>query len=90
MSQPLIVHGRYIGRTFIPDGPLPEAEGVAELVITPAVLKSETATETASDMATDKSSDKSIVESFGTASVLRTAEEILAQVRSDRDAWGDR
>lgn len=32
MSQTVIVHGRYAGRTFIPDSPLPDAEGVAELV----------------------------------------------------------
>ena len=36
MDQTLIVRGRYAGRTFIPDGPLPDAEGAAELVITPA------------------------------------------------------
>ena len=36
MDQTLIVRGRYAGRTFIPDGPLPDAEGPAELVITPA------------------------------------------------------
>ena len=35
MEQPLIVRGRYAGRTFIPDGPLPDEEGTAELVITP-------------------------------------------------------
>src|SRR4051812_45563458 len=35
MDQTLIVRGRYAGRTFIPDGPLPDAEGTAELVITP-------------------------------------------------------
>ena len=36
MNQLLIVRGRYVGRTFIPDGPLPDAEGPAELVITPS------------------------------------------------------
>jgi hypothetical protein len=38
MDQPLVVRGRYAGRTFIPDGPLPEAEGTAELIISPAAL----------------------------------------------------
>jgi hypothetical protein len=74
MSQTLIVHGRYAGRTFIPDGPLPDAEGVAELVITP----------------TSPKPDRSIADAFGTASVLRSGDEILSQVRADRDEWGDR
>lgn len=74
MSQTLIVRGRYAGGTFIPDGPLPDTEGNAELVITPAESKPE----------------KSIADTFGTASVLRSGDEILAQIRADRDEWGDR
>jgi hypothetical protein len=74
MSQTVIVRGRYAGRTFIPNGPLPDAEGVAELVITPTVPKS----------------DRSIADAFGTASVLRSGDEILTQVRAERDEWGDR
>lgn len=74
MSQTLVVRGRYAGRTFIPDGPLPEAEGTAELVIslspTPA--------------------GGSIADAFGTAAALRTGGDILAQVRGDRDEWDDR
>ena len=73
MSQILIIRGRYADRTFIPDGPLPDAEGAAELVITPAPR-----------------SGGSIADAFGTASVLRSGEDILAQVRADRDEWGDR
>lgn len=74
MSQPLIIRGRYADRTFIPDGPLPDAEGTAELVITPAAPQS----------------GGSIADAFGTAPVLRSGEDILAQVRADRDEWGDR
>lgn len=74
MSRTLIVHGRYIGRTFIPDGPLPDAEGKAELVITPTVAQSV----------------GSVADAFGGASVLRSGQEILAQVRADRDEWDDR
>lgn len=36
MIERLIVHGRYVDRTFIPDSPLPDAEGAAELIITSA------------------------------------------------------
>ena len=74
MDQTLIIHGRYAGRTFIPDGPLPDAEGMAELVIVPAPSKGR----------------GSIADAFGAAAVLRSGREILAQVRADRDEWGER
>ncbi len=74
MSQSLIVRGRYAGRTFIPDGPLPDAEGSAELVITPA----------------PPGTGGSVADAFGAAPVLRSGDDILAQVRADRDEWGDR
>jgi hypothetical protein len=74
MEHRLIVHGRYTGRTFIPDEPLPDAEGPAQLVITPTLPRS----------------GGSVADAFGTASVLRSGDDILAQVRADRDNWGDR
>ena len=73
MTQPLTIHGQYSCRTFIPDGPLPDAEGTAKLVITPA----------------SPPTHGSVADAFGRASVLRTSDEILAQVQSDRDEWGD-
>ena len=74
MSLTLIIRGRYTDRTFIPDGPLPDAEGPAELVITPAAPRS----------------GGSVADAFGTAPVLRSGDDILAQVRADREGWGDR
>jgi len=74
MSETLIIRGRYAGRTFIPDGPLPDAQGMAELVITPTATRSV----------------GSIADAFGTATVLRSGDEILAQVWADRNDWGDR
>jgi len=74
MSQTLIIRGRYTDRTFIPDGPLPDAEGAAELVITPVAPRS----------------SGSVADAFGTAPVLRSGDDILAQVRADREEWGDR
>ena len=74
MEQALIVRGRYAGRTFIPDGPLPDEEGTAELIITPAPPRVR----------------GSVADAFGSAPVLRTGDDILAQVRADRDEWGDR
>ena len=74
MNQTLVVPGRYVGRVFIPDGPLPDAEGPAQLVIT----------------TTSAQSGGSIAEAFGTAPLLRTGDEILSQTRTERDEWGDR
>ena len=74
MEQTLIVRGRYVGRTFIPDGPLPDEEGTAELVITPTLPRAH----------------GSVADAFGAAPVLRSGDDILAQVRADRDEWGDR
>ncbi len=74
MEQTLTVRGRYVGRSFIPDGPLPDTEGTAELVITPSRAQAR----------------GSIADAFGRAAVLRSGDDILAQVRADRDEWGDR
>jgi hypothetical protein len=74
MNRTLIVPGRYAGRTFIPEGPLPDAEGPAQLIITPAPAQTR----------------GSIADAFGTAPVLRVGHDILAQVRAERDEWGDR
>ncbi len=74
MSDTLIIRGRYTNQTFVPDGPLPDAEGPAELVITRTVPRPV----------------GSIADAFGAAPVLRSGDDILAQVRADRDEWGDR
>ena len=74
MDQTLIIRGRYAGRTFTPDDPLPDAEGAAELIITPAPSQAH----------------GSVADAFGTAPVLRTGNDILAQLRAERDEWGDR
>lgn len=74
MEQNLIVRGRYVGRTFIPDGPLPDTEGTAELVITPVAPVPR----------------GSIADAFGSAPVLRSRDDILAQVQADRAEWGER
>lgn len=74
MNQTLIVPGRYAGRMFIPDGPLPDVDGAAQLVITP----------------TPTQAPVSVADAFGAASVLRTGEDILAQLSAEHDDWGDR
>jgi hypothetical protein len=74
MNQPLIIRGRYIDHTFIPDGPLPDAEGAAQLVITPTVPKA----------------GCYIADAFGAAPVLRSGDDIMAQINAEREEWGDR
>lgn len=74
MEQALIVRGRYVDRTFIPDGPLPEGEGTAELIITPTLPQGR----------------GSVADAFGRAPVLRSGDDILAQVKAERDEWGNR
>jgi len=73
MEQTLIVRGRYIGRVFIADDPLPDEEGTAELIITPTLRRPH----------------GSIADAFGRAAVLRSGDDILAQLRADRDEWDD-
>ena len=73
MSETIVVRGRYASREFIPDGPLPDAEGSAELIIVPVTPKADT----------------SIFDLFGSASKLRSAEEIADQLREEHDSWGE-
>lgn len=71
MSQTLTIRGRYAGRTFIPDGPLPDAEGRR-------------------NWSSPRRPGGSVADAFGTAPVPRSGADILAQVRAERDEWGDR
>jgi hypothetical protein len=73
MSHELIVPGRYIDHAFIPDGPMPDAEGKAELIITPI----------------SSVSSVSIFDLFGKAPRLRTAADIAAQIAEERSEWGE-
>ena len=73
MSPEVIVPGRYVDHTFIPDGPLPDTEGNAELHIRPT-LPTQTV---------------SIFDLFGKAARLRSAADIAAQIEEERMAWGE-
>jgi hypothetical protein len=74
MAETLIVRGRYVDHTFIPEGQLPDAEGTAELVITPQ---------------TPSVPPTSVFDLFGKAARLRSAEEIAAQIQEERNEWGE-
>ena len=77
MNQTVTVRGRYVDKTFIPDGPLPVVEGEAELVITPSVTPT-------------NPKRGSIADAFGKATTLKSAEELAARIREERDSWGER
>ncbi len=72
MSQSHVVRGHYSNHRFISDGPLPDVEGTAELIIVPTVSPA----------------TGSIADAFGKASRLRTGEEIAAQIQAERNEWG--
>ncbi len=77
MSEAIVVRGKYVGQVFIPGEPLPVAEGPAELIVFPQ-RKSEPSAQ-----------PLSIFDLFGKAAVLRSAKDIEAQVRDEREAWGE-
>jgi hypothetical protein len=77
MSEAIVVRGTYAGQAFIPAEPMPLVEGPAELIVFPRA-----ATPPAGQ-------PQSIFDLFGKAPVLRSAEDIEAQVREEREAWGD-
>ena len=77
MTHALVIRGRFDGRSFVPSEPLPPTPGEAELIVFPAP-------EPEAPPAAG-----SIFDLFGKASRLRSAEDIAAQVREERDAWGE-
>jgi hypothetical protein len=77
MTPALVIRGRYADQTFIPDEPLPLTEGAAELIVFPTQAPT-----------TPKPSG-SVFDLFGKAPRLRSAEDIDARVREEREAWGE-
>jgi hypothetical protein len=77
MPQALVIRGRYANRTFIPAEPLPAIEGEAELIVIPTTT------------ARPATPPASIFDLFGKAPRLRSAEDIEAQLREERGAWGE-
>jgi len=71
-----IDRNRVTGQTFIPDGPLPNEEGAAKLIIT--------------HIKSGPTVGHSIAESIGKAPVMQSGDEILALIKAERDDWSDR
>jgi hypothetical protein len=77
MTVALIIRGRYVGQTFIPEEPLPVTEGTAELNVFPA------------GQPLTSPSAGSIFDLFGKAAKLRTARDIEGQIQEERAGWGE-
>jgi hypothetical protein len=78
MDTALIIHGKIAEKQFISDEPMPDVEGPAELIVY------------ASETPRNQKSGISIFDLFGKAEHLRSGEDIDAQIREEREAWGDR
>jgi hypothetical protein len=76
MESALVIHGIFANQTFVPDKPVPEVRGRADLIVYP---------ESAAGPAS-----LSVFELCGKAAVLRSGEDIDAQIEEERRAWDDR
>ncbi len=78
MDAAFVIHGKIAEKQFISDEPMPDVEGPAELIVyTRGAVE-------------DACASRSMFEFFGKAPQLRSAEDIDAQLREEREAWGDR
>ncbi len=75
MSEAIVVRGTYVGQAFIPSEPMPLVEGPAQLIVFPRPTTQ------------PPGQPLSIFELFGKAPVLRSAEDIEAQVWEGREGW---
>ena len=78
MDTALVIHGKIAAKQFVSDEPMPDVEGLAELIVYPKAP------------AQEEKPAISIFDLFGKAEHLRSAEDIDAQIREEREAWGDR
>jgi hypothetical protein len=76
MNRAIVVRGRYVGQAFIPNEQLPVEEGAAELIVFPEEKPT-------------PAQPTSIFDLFGKAPVLRSGEDIEAQLREERAAWDE-
>lgn len=75
MQKPLVIRGRFSERSFRADDPMPDVEGPAELIVFPH------------DRPEQRQAGGSVLDLFGRARHLRSADDIDAQVRHEREAW---
>lgn len=72
MDAAWVARGRLIDGKFVPDAPLPQLEGRAELIVYPQA---------------QEANRGSVFDLLGKASQLRSAEEIDQQIQEEREAW---
>ena len=77
MESPVVIRGTFTNQVFVPEGPLPKVEGRAELIVYEAAESQD-------------EDDASLFDLFGKAPQLRTAEDLDAQLRAERDSWDDK
>ncbi len=77
MNAAWVIRGHFDGKTFVPSEPHPPLEGPAELIVFPDQGKQPQATQ------------GSIFDLFGKAPQLRSAEDIAAQIREERESWSE-
>ena len=77
VMQTIVIRGRFVGHEFVPNDPLPEVEGDAELVVH-------------CQGTDDRPKPNSMFDFFGKASVLRSRDDIDRQIQEEHSSWGDR
>lgn len=77
VMQTIVIRGRFVDHEFVPNDPLPEVEGDAELIVHCQTCD-------------DHAEPKSMFDLFGKAAVLRSREDIDRQIQEERASWGDR
>jgi hypothetical protein len=77
MTHAIVIRGRYVGQEFVPNEPMPVAEGTAELIVFP------------NGGETPPAAGGSIFDLFGKAKQLRSGEDIDAQIGEERESWGE-
>jgi hypothetical protein len=83
MDGATVIHGKFANNLFVPDEPPPPVQGRAELIVFPDRVTNRSVSES-----TDLTRI-SIFDLLGKAPVLRSGEEIDAQLEAERQAWDD-
>ncbi|MEI8372113.1 MAG: hypothetical protein WCJ35_04665 [Planctomycetota bacterium] len=83
MDSATVIHGKFANNLFVPDEPPPSIRGRAELIVFPDREADPSISESAA------SAHISVFDLLGKAPVLRSGEEIDAQIESGRRAWDD-
>jgi hypothetical protein len=78
MDAAIVIHGKIASGQFVADEPIPNVEGQAQLIVY------------ARDSSRMESRAVSVFDLIGKAEHLRSGEDIDAQIREEREAWGNR